>query len=320
MQYARPTYLCIVNQNEQQMKTQQTVSPTMADYLRRVNIVTAYIESHISESIDVQFLASLSGLSMFHFHRIMKAMLGENIGAFIKRRRIEMAAELLRYTDRPIADISAVVGYDVPSSLTKAFRECYGVSPSDYRNNPTINIVKEPKINPLMQLKERVELLNERPIIYVRRQGAYDSIDYDKAWGSLWAYLEEVYAEDIKVNPDFLIQMCISGDLQYVGIYHNDPNITDPDKLLSDICIATPKALSPKGEIGVKNIAGGKYAIYTYKGSYEHLHIAYDTIFGKLIQEKGYVLDERPAFEAYLNDPKMVKPEELLTEIYVPIV
>ncbi|MCQ2235619.1 MAG: AraC family transcriptional regulator [Bacteroidales bacterium] len=302
------------------MKTQQTNSPTMVDYLRRVNIVTAYIEGHLSEPIDVQNLANMSGFSVFHFHRIMKAMLGENIGAFIKRRRLEMAAELLRYTDRPIADVSAVVGYDVPSSLTKAFRECYGVSPSDYRNNPTIYIVKEAKINPLMQLKERIEQLNERPIIYVRRYGAYNSIDYDQSWGSLLEYLKEVYAEEIKKDSGFLYKMLCGGEVQYVGIYHNDPKVTDPDKLISDIGMITPVTLSPKGEIGVKNLAGGKYAIYTYKGSYEHLEIAYDTIYGKLIQEKGYVLDERPAFEIYLNDPQEVAPEELLTDIYVPIV
>jgi AraC family transcriptional regulator len=46
----------------------------------------------------------------------------------------------------------------------------------------------------------------------------------------------------------------------------------------------------------------------------------YDTIFGKYIPDGGYQLDERPVFEMYLNDPECTKPEELQTEIYVPIV
>jgi AraC family transcriptional regulator len=78
--------------------------------------------------------------------------------------------------------------------------------------------------------------------------------------------------------------------------------------------------MEPKGEIGAKEIAGGKYVAFLYKGTYEKLGEVYDTVFGKCIPDGGYQLDERPAFEIYLNDPECTKPEELQTEIYVPIV
>ncbi|KAA6306258.1 hypothetical protein EZS27_042085, partial [termite gut metagenome] len=56
-----------------------------------------------------------------------------------------------------------------------------------------------------------------------------------------------------------------------IVIYHDDPKVTEADKLRTDICLVLPKKAEPKGEIGVKTIEGGKYAMFLYQGSYEHL-------------------------------------------------
>ncbi|MDR3226182.1 MAG: helix-turn-helix transcriptional regulator [Prevotellaceae bacterium] len=65
----------------------------------------------------------------------MKAYLGEAVGTFIVRMRVETAAKLLRYTNMSISDIAYQVGYDVPSSLSKTFKMFYNISPNEYRNN-----------------------------------------------------------------------------------------------------------------------------------------------------------------------------------------
>ena len=72
----------------------------------------------------------------------MKAFLGEPIGTFIVRTRTEAAARLLRYSDIPIADIAYRIGYSSPSSLSKVFRQFYGISPLEYRNNKNFVIRK----------------------------------------------------------------------------------------------------------------------------------------------------------------------------------
>jgi len=78
---------------------------------------------------------SIYNFSPYHFHRITKAFLGEPIGAFVTRLRVETAARLLRYGDMPIQNIAYRVGYNVPFSLSKAFKQFYGITLTEYKNN-----------------------------------------------------------------------------------------------------------------------------------------------------------------------------------------
>ena len=107
----------------------QQKKTTKEEYQKCVNVVVEYINQHLGEEIDLKSLAKVSNFSPFYFHRIMKAFLGEPIGTFIVRTRTEAAARLLRYSDIPIADIAYRIGYSSPSSLSKVFRQFYGISP-----------------------------------------------------------------------------------------------------------------------------------------------------------------------------------------------
>ncbi len=42
-----------------------------------------------------------------------------------------------------------------------------------------------------------------------------------------------------------------------------------------------PRVGKPKGEVGVKEVPGGKYAVFRYQGPYENLRAVYDTIYAK---------------------------------------
>lgn len=134
-------YFCIVNKPIEYMETKKT---TREEYQKCVNAVVDYINLHLGEEIDLKSLAKISHFSPFYFHRIMKAFLGEPVGTFIVRTRTETAARLLRYTDLPIADIAYRIGYSSSSSLSKVFKQFYGISPLEYRNyNPQIQISAE---------------------------------------------------------------------------------------------------------------------------------------------------------------------------------
>ena len=78
---------------------------TKEEYLKRINVIVEYINNHLDENIDLGMLAEMSGFSPWHFHRIVRAFLGEPVGAFITRVRVETAARLLRYSDLPVQDI-----------------------------------------------------------------------------------------------------------------------------------------------------------------------------------------------------------------------
>ena len=55
--------------------------------------------------------------------------------------------------------------------------------------------------------------------------------------------------------------------MEHLAIYHDDPKVTEPEKLRTDICLVIKKEGKPQGEIGVKEMKDGKFAMFLYKGS-----------------------------------------------------
>lgn len=274
-------------------------------YQERVNLVIDYVYAHIGENISLATLADVSGFSMYHIHRILKAFLGESIGSFIIRSRMEKAAWMLRGTEMSIAEIAWEVGYDTPSSLTRVFQSMYGVSPSAYRNDKTITLMKETNIRHDLDLKTGVKELPSRHFMYIRCFGPYQEIDFPGICKRLYKYMFSHFLRP--ETPDFCC------------VYANDPSTTPADKLVTDLGFCVKKAVTPKGEIGYREIPAGKYLCALYKGPYDGLSDVYDTVLGKIIPEMGLRLRDEPPMECYLNDPAKEKPEDLLTEIQIPI-
>ncbi len=73
---------------------------TQNDYEKAVNKVIDYINHHLFETPGIQTLAEVANISGFHFHRIFKVIIGENIGEYINRIRLEYIAERLQMSNR----------------------------------------------------------------------------------------------------------------------------------------------------------------------------------------------------------------------------
>ena len=300
--YPFSPYFCIVNKPIEYMATKKT---TREEYQKCVNAVVDYINLHLGEEIDLKSLAKISHFSPFYFHRIMKAFLGEPVGTFIVRTRTETAARLLRYTDLPIADIAYRIGYSSSSSLSKVFKQFYGISPLEYRNNKNFVIMKPAIIHSELKLKREIKELPVRNMIYIRLFGDYKLNDYCGTWMRLQQFVQE--------------EKLPMGEVMPYCIFHDDPKVTPIEKLRTDVCMVMPAAVTPKGNIGFKQLPAGRYAIFLYKGSYEHLQSVYDTIYGKYIPEMECTFRDEASAERYLNHPADTAPDELLTEIYIPI-
>lgn len=285
----------------------KTKASTKEDYIQRINKVVEYINSHLNEEMDLKRLADISNFSEFHFHRIFKAFRHETLSAYIIRIRLEMAAHLLRYSELPVETIAYNVGYEMPSSLSKSFRQYYGISPTEYRNNNiNYNIMKQETLNPEFKLKApKMVELESKTVIYVRLTGAYEGLDFPGAFAKLWNFVKE--------------HKLFSAGIEHLGVYYDNPKVTESSKLRSDVCLVVRKSVQPQGEIDVKEISGGKYAVFSHQGTYNSLGIVYDAIFAEWLPTSGCELRDLPIFEKYCNDPTKTKPEKLKTEIYLPI-
>jgi len=98
--------------------------------LRRV---MHFVDGNLSEKIGPQDLATLTRLSASHFARAFRATVGEAPHAYLIRRRIARAKELMLETNRPLAHIALDCGLADQAHMTRLFSRMVGVSPGAWR-------------------------------------------------------------------------------------------------------------------------------------------------------------------------------------------
>lgn len=92
-----------------------------------------YIESHLTEELDIGEIAAQAYVSPFHFQRIFSALCGFTVGEYIRSRRLSEAAAVIARTEERLIDVALRYGYESQDSFTRAFRKFHGVSPSAVR-------------------------------------------------------------------------------------------------------------------------------------------------------------------------------------------
>lgn len=86
-------------------------------------------------NLTVEMLASNVGLSRVHLHRKLKELTNQSPRDFIRNTRLHMAARLLAEKRLCISEISYTTGFKNPNNFSTAFKELYGVSPTEYAAN-----------------------------------------------------------------------------------------------------------------------------------------------------------------------------------------
>ncbi len=102
-------------------------------------------------------------------------------------------------------------------------------------------------------------------------------------------------------------------------IYHDNPEITDEDKLRISVCITVPEGTKVDGEIGKMTIPAGKYGIGHFELNTDEFGEAWNALYSGWLPESGYQPDDRPCFEMCLNDPKDHPEHKHIVDIYVPV-
>ena len=100
---------------------------------RALKRVREYIEDHLEETISIEALARIVGLSMYHFARAFKQSEGLTPHDYLLQCRVRRAQELLANTDLPLSEIALASGFSDQSHCARRFRERVGITPSSYR-------------------------------------------------------------------------------------------------------------------------------------------------------------------------------------------
>lgn len=100
----------------------------------RIKIMLQFMNSHLGEELSVRKIAGSAAVSESECLRCFRTVIGTPPIQFLKRLRIQKAAELLLSTDLKIADIASQCGFQDMSYFSKVFGDLYGATPSEYRS------------------------------------------------------------------------------------------------------------------------------------------------------------------------------------------
>jgi AraC family transcriptional regulator len=286
-------------------------------YKQRILRVQMYIQKNLDRELSLEELAQKSHFSVYHFHRVFKAVVGESLKEHIRRLRLERAASCLKHTDESVINIAFDAGYQTHEAFTRAFKAIFGCSPSGFRDNCSAsqnildkyqsdrqankrdkNMVNGDKI-----MEVKIQDIEPMRVAFVRHVGPYNQVSV--AWEKLCTHLGK---------EGYLGPGC-----QFVGICYDDPEVTPPEKIRYDACIKVDEKFVPADEIAVQTIGGGEYAVTTHFGPYEKLGETYSKLFGEWLMKSDREVSSEPGMEFYLNDPDSTEPDDLLTDICIPL-
>jgi transcriptional regulator GlxA family with amidase domain len=92
-----------------------------------------HIASHLDSDLSSTSLAGRASVSERHLSRLFQSEVGLTPGRYVRRARIEAAAQLLAASDLTVHTIAGRCGFGTAEALRQAFVGAYGVSPSHYR-------------------------------------------------------------------------------------------------------------------------------------------------------------------------------------------
>ena len=104
------------------------------EYSRRMNRVLDHIDRHLDEGLDLDALAAVAHFSQFHFNRLFAAWMGETLGEYLRRRRLEEAA--VRLAGDPgvaVTSIALAVGFGSLEAFARAFKRRFNCTPSQWQ-------------------------------------------------------------------------------------------------------------------------------------------------------------------------------------------
>ncbi len=307
------------------------------EYLGRINRVMDYIDSHLDRAFSLEELADVACFSRFHFHRIFSYTVGETLGDYIRRIRLERAGSfLVQHPKDSITTVSLDCGFSSPSSFARAFKERFGMSATEWREGgwrrsklckarskveqtdskggeaaegglsyPQWRKTKPGRIE-MSKLRYKVEVkeMPELEVAYIRHIGAYNQIGEAMQRLFKWAG-----ARGLLRFPETLT----------LAVYRDDTKTTETEKLRSDACIIVPTGTKVDGEVGLMTIPGGKFAVGHFEIDETQFGQAWDALLGEWMPSSGYQSDGRMCYELYLNDPRTHSEKKFLVDICEPV-
>lgn len=256
------------------------------------------IDENLDDSLSIESLSSTCGYSPFHFQRIFKSYVGENVATYIQRLRIEKSAFMLKYQYKKISTVAMRTGFNSNTSFTRVFKNHYNMSPTEFKS-----IYKNYE-NSLETPSFEIIKIDEFKVFFVRTFGNY--------------HVSEPLACQ-KMNKYF--NKLIDDKTKYVSICYDEPTIsTKCNKLRYEACIIyDEKKYKGLKNITLKKIDSGNYAKFEFTGTLKEFDIFFYKVYNTFYHSKEYQISLKPAIQVHHNDFDKLLHGITRTDLLIPI-
>ena len=265
-----------------------------------------FIENRLDQPLSLAAIAAHCHISPFHFHRLFHSAVNETLGQYVRRLRLEWAAQTLLYTDDSVETIALAVGYESAAVFQRAFKHQFGLAPATFRAR--VRNALEAQISRVdgatraegLIAPTHYRSLPAQRFAYVRCIGPYRTTAA-QAWSAL------------RSQPQ--LASLFGNATDWIGIAHDNPHVTDESRLRYDACLPVPDNIVADGDLGIRYQQAGYYAVFTPHAAGEDVWQTYAAIYGSWLLRNGRRRADAPAMALYsseVNRPRF--------EICIPLI
>lgn len=109
-----------------------TATSVPDDVLVHLRRARDHADRHFAAELDLEQLAAVAGISKWHFQRLFTRVYGVSPAAYVSRRRIERAQDLLRATNLTVTEVCHAVGFSSLGSFSSRFSDVVGETPTAF--------------------------------------------------------------------------------------------------------------------------------------------------------------------------------------------
>ncbi|WP_044212003.1 GyrI-like domain-containing protein [Flammeovirga sp. OC4] len=282
--------------------------------LDRYNKLLSYLNENFKEDINIEKVELICHYSYRNINRIFEALHHETIGKYVKRLRLEKAAQYLKYSNASVSAIAYEVGFEDRAAFSKAFKKKYNYAPSAFRESSEKlrqiaeeSILQEEDEN-RQKLQFEIEFLPTFDYLFFEYRGDYE--DYsaiEAASDTLYQYVK---------NNNIISDRSI-----FMTEIMDDSDISDNLHLRYNVGFILEQPLQVKldGLFRTKVHKRQKYVKFCHKGTYHSHSDYYNKIYALWMLDVALELADLPTLEFYPNADQNNTTEETLIEIYIPI-
>ncbi len=276
----------------------------MASYEARLHRVLDHIHDNPSGDLSLDALADVAAMSRFHWHRVFRAMTGQTVAQAVRWVRLHRASVALVQTAQPMAKVAQSVGYPNVASFARAFADVFGMTPTAFRNQGALRPFPPTRIPETLSMYPiDVREFPARLLAAMPHRGAYHEIGHAFEKLSATMAARGLFAD--------------AGAM--VAVFYDDPSAVAPDQLRSHAGFVMRGDVALDPPLNAVMLPAGRHAVLTYTGPYAGLPAAYDQMYAVWLRQSDEVPADSPAFEVYLNSPMDTAPQDLVTELCVPL-